>query len=261
MTADAPREPIVRVFPRPADVHRAAAQVWERASRSAVDARGRFAVALAGGSTPRELYEALGSDPALRDGLPWSRTHLFWGDERHVPPDDPESNYRMVREALLSRAPIPDTNVHRIPAELTDAEEVAEAYERTLRKFFGLDPTGIACFDLVILGMGADGHTASLFPGGRAMLERNRLVVAEHVASLGDWRITLTPPVFDAAARVVFLVSGETKAATLALVLSPEGVARKLPAALVRPAAGELMWLVDEAAAALLPGRRADPSP
>ena len=251
----------VRVCVDAEEVYRVAAETWARASEEAAGQRGRFTVALAGGSTPRGLYEILARDPAFHDHLPWDRTHVFWGDERYVPPDHPDSNYRMVREALLARAPISASNVHPIPAELSDPRDAASAYERVLRAFFDLGPAELPRFDLVILGMGKDGHTASLFPGGRAARERSRLVVAERVKALGAWRITLTLPVLNAAARVVFLVSGEEKAATLATVLGPKGATAGLPAALVRPADGELTWLVDEAAAALLPGGPPERSP
>ncbi len=251
MTSAPAREPGVRVCARPDEVHRAAAEAWARAAAEAVGARGRFTVALAGGLTPRGLYELLARDPVFRERLPWGRTHVFWGDERHVPPDHPDSNYRMAREALLSRVPIPAANVHRIPAELPEVAAAA-AYERTLRTVFELGPAGVPRFDLVILGMGKDGHTASLFPGAGALLERDHLVVAERVAAVGAWRISLTLPVLNGAARVVFLVTGEEKAAALSAVLGAEGSSSGLPAALVRPADGELLWLVDKAAGALL---------
>jgi 6-phosphogluconolactonase len=241
----------VRVFPSAGLVQRAAAELLADAAVEAVRARGRFAVALAGGSTPRGAYELLAREP-LRVRVPWADVHVFWGDERHVPPDHPDSNYRMAREALLAHVPLPEGNVHRIPAENPDASAAAAAYEQTLRHVFATSAGKAPRFDLIFLGMGPDGHTASLFPRGHAMEERARLAVAERVESVGGWRITLTLPVLNAAAQVVFLVTGADKAPALAMVLGPEGAGSGLPAALVRPREGRLLWLVDAPAARLL---------
>ncbi len=236
----------VRVLPDLLAVATEAAGEVVRRATEAVAARGAFALALAGGNTPRALY-ALLADPAREylGRLPWGRTHLFFGDERHVPPDHPDSNYRMTREALLSKVPVPADQVHRIRAEL-EAQRAAAEYEHELRGFFGRDPA----FDLVLLGMGADGHTASLFPGTAALQERERWTAANWVENLGAHRITLTLPVFDRARAVVFLVSGGDKAAALARVLSVPAGEEPLPAARVRPLDGSLLWLVDRAAAA-----------
>lgn len=241
----------VRVFPSAGRVQRAAAEIFADAAVEAGRARGRFTVALAGGSTPRGAYELLAREP-LRGRVPWADVHVFWGDERHVPPDHPDSNYRMAREALLAHVPLTEGNVHRIPAENPDTSATAATYEQTLRRLFTTSAGRAPRFDLILLGMGPDGHTASLFPGGRAVEERERLVVAEHVEGVGGWRITLTLPVLNAAARVVFLVTGAEKAAALATVLGPEGARSGLPAALVRPSEGRLSWLVDAPAARLL---------
>ncbi len=234
----------VRVVDGPAALARAAAEEWR--VRALATASGRFAVALAGGSTPRALY-ALLADPRApyREALPWARTHVFFGDERTVPPDHPESNYGTAREALLARVPIPPENVHRIRGE-EDPVAAARSYEDDLRAFFGRPPR----FDLVLLGLGADGHTASLFPGSPA-LEEPRLVAAPFVPALGARRITLTLPALDAASRVVFLVSGATKAPAVALILSGGPGSEALPAARVRPLDGTVLWLVDRAAAGL----------
>ncbi|HEY3205063.1 MAG TPA: 6-phosphogluconolactonase [Thermoanaerobaculia bacterium] len=234
---------------------RAAAVEFTTRAQAAVRARNRFAVALAGGSTPQRLYRLL-ADPSapFHAQIPWEKTHLFWGDERHVPPEDPQSNYRLVREVLLSRVSMPAGNVHRIEAERPDAAEVALAYEQELRRFFVLAPGEAPRLDLVLLGMGSDGHTASLFPGTTALEERERLVAAPWVPRFNAYRITLTLPVFNRAAGVVFLVSGEDKAATLRAVFD-EGSARNgLPCQRIRPLEGDLLWLVDRAAARLLPG-------
>ncbi len=235
----------VRVLPDLATLSAEAAGEVTRAAGEAVAARGAFAIALAGGSTPSALY-ALLADPSREAfrRMPWSRTHVFFGDERHVPPDHPDSNYRMAHEALLSKVPVPPGQVHRIRAELEPAQAAAE-YERELRRFFGSDPA----FDLVLLGMGADGHTASLFPGTTALEERERWVAASWVQKLGANRITLTLPILGQARALVFLVAGADKAGALERVLSPSSAGESLPASRVRPVRGRLLWLVDRAAA------------
>jgi 6-phosphogluconolactonase len=177
---------------------------------------------------------------------------FFWGDERHVPPDDADSNYRMANEALLSKAPIPPANVFPVPAENPDAAAAAEAYEQTLRKFFALASGEFPRFDLILLGMGPDGHTASLFPETSALQEKSRLVVANWVEKLKTSRITLTLPVLNAARCVTFLVSGTEKATVLREVLEGSAPAEKYPSKLVQPDEGRLIWLVDRAAASEL---------
>ena len=225
----------------------------------AVRERGRFLVALAGGSTPRGLYEALATSE-VAGRIDWQHTHVCWGDERCVPPDDPASNYRLARTTLLDRVAIPEANVHRIRGE--DAPpQAAVAYERELRLVLDT-PDGPPSvqpgrrLDLVLLGMGSNGHTASLFPGLTAVCERERWVTAEHVAEVAGWRITLTPPVLNAAAHVLFLVSGSDKAAMLHRVLEGPVDADALPAQAIAPHDGALTWLVDAAAAAALRGAR-----
>ena len=237
------------VLPDAAAVARAAAeQIAQRSARAVAEA-GRFTIALSGGSTPKRLY-ALLADPAApyRDRIPWDRVHVFFGDERHVPPDDPQSNFRMAREALLDRAPIPAANVHRVLAE-RPADEAASLYDEELRRAFSLAAGAAPRFDLVLLGMGNDGHTASLFPGTAALSERRRLVVANWVPKFSSWRITMTLPVFEAAAAVVFLVAGPDKAVPLAAVFDPSSPADAYPCQLIRPVSGELLWLADAAAA------------
>ncbi|MFY9979529.1 MAG: 6-phosphogluconolactonase, partial [Candidatus Sulfotelmatobacter sp.] len=181
--------------------------------------------------------------------LPWERMFFFFGDERHVPPDDLESNFRMANESLLSKVPIPAGNIFRVPSENPDASAAAEAYEKSLRSFFGLQPGEFPRFDLILLGMGPDGHTASLFPETAALQEKSRLVVANWVEKLKTHRITVTLPVINAARRVLFLVSGTDKAAALHEVLEGKQPAEKYPSKLVRPTNGKLIWLVDRAAA------------
>jgi 6-phosphogluconolactonase len=178
--------------------------------------------------------------------------HVFWGDERHVPPDHPDSNYRMANEALLSKVPIPPANVHRIKSEHPDAHQVADDYEQTLQAFFHLAAGQLPRFDLILLGLGPEAHTASLFPGTKALHETRRLVVSTWVGKFFTDRITLTPAVLNNAAGVIFLVSGEDKALALKAVLEGHDEPEQLPAQLIRPAHGRLLWLVDRAAAGLL---------
>ena len=215
---------------------------------SASAERGRFTWALSGGSTPRDLYRLLASD-GYRDRMPWNAIHFFWGDERHVPPDHPDSNFHMTREAMLDAVPVPPGNVHRVPAEEPDASRAAAEYESTLRSFFGLAQGEWPRFDLILLGLGKDGHTASLFPGGDAVNERERLVVAPWVEAQQTFRVTLTPPVLNHARRSMFLVSGEEKAEALRAVLEGPREPERYPAQIVE---GNRLWMVDRSAARLL---------
>lgn len=238
----------VRVFESLDELTRAAAEEVARAAASAVAERGRFTWALSGGSTPRPLYHLLASDPC-RERLPWSAIHLFWGDERHVPPDHPESNFRMAREAMIDRAPVPPGNVHRVGAEDADARRAAAAYESVLRSFFGLAPGEWPAFDLLLLGLGPDGHTASLFPGSPALRERDHLVAAPWVEAQRSFRITLTPPVLNHGRLALFLVSGEDKADALRAVIEGEREPDRYPAQAVE---GNCLWMVDRSAASRL---------
>jgi 6-phosphogluconolactonase len=242
--------PEIRVLTTPQELFAAAAEEVVRAANEAVARRGRFTIALSGGSTPRNLHTLLATN--ARTSLPWDHMFFFWGDERHVPPTDPESNYRMAEETLLSKIPVASANVFRIPAENPDAATAADAYEQTLRKFFALQPGEFPRFDLILLGMGPDGHTASLFPGTAALQEKSRLVVANWVEKFKTSRITLTLPVLNAARCVAFLVSGTDKAAALQAVLQSDAPGEQYPAKLVRPRDGKLIWLVDRAAASEL---------
>lgn len=232
---------------------RAAAERVVRYAAEAIARRGRFDWALAGGSTPERLYRLLASaEYATR--LDARHVHLFFGDERCVPPSHPDSNYRMVANSLLDGLPVPPEQVHRMPAELPP-EEAARRHEAELERHFGLCVgAGLPSFDLVLLGMGSDGHTASLFPGSPALAESRRWVVADSVPALRTTRLSLTLPVLNAAARVLFLVAGEDKAERLREVLTGESAdpAAPLPAACVRPISGELEWLVDAPAASRL---------
>ena len=211
---------------------------------------GRFVVALSGGSTPRALYSLL-AGAEFQSQVPWDRVHFFWGDERCVLPDHPDSNYRMAFETLLSKAPVPEKNIHRIEAELAP-EAAAACYEKAIRDFFSLADFAWPPFDLVFLGLGDDGHTASLFPGSEALHENKRLVVATYVEKLKTYRITLTLAVLNRAANIFFLVAGASKAAILADVLQEKRGSESLPARRIDPQGGRLVWFVDRAAAARL---------
>jgi 6-phosphogluconolactonase len=239
----------VQVFPDPDHLARAAAGLFTDRAQTAVAARGRFVVALSGGSTPTALYKLLATNE-FSSQTDWKRIHVFWGDERCVPPDHPDSNYRLARQTLLDHVPIPAQNVHRVRGELEPAA-AADEYAQEVRRFFGDAPAGPR-FDLIFLGMGDNGHTASLFPGSPIVRETSRWVMACYVGILQAWRVTLTPVVINAAAEVVFLVSGEGKARTLRQVLAKPHRPDILPAQVVRPANGRLTWMVDAAAASQL---------
>jgi 6-phosphogluconolactonase len=235
----------IRIVGTAQDLFQAAAAEFATRAREATGSRGRFSVALSGGSTPRGLYALLASGTV--PAIPWDKICFFWSDERHVPPDHPDSNYRMADEAMLSRVPLRPENVFRIHSEETDAGAGALAYEQTLRSFFALPPGEFPGFDLILLGLGPDGHTASLFPRSLALGESKRLVVANWVEEFKTDRITFTFPVLNQAACVMFLVSGGEKARILEDVLEhPES---NLPAQRVRPEEGRLIWLADRAAA------------
>ena len=238
----------LKVYPDAASLARAAGEHFIALAGEAVAARRRFAVALASGSTPRATYALLAS-PEFAGRVDWPSVHVFWGDERCVPPDHFDSNYAMAREALLDQVPLPARNIHRIRGEI-EPERAANEYERTLRAFFTRPPGGSAGrFDLVLLGMGNDGHTASLFPGLAALHEGVRWVVAHYVDKLSVWRVTLTPVIINAAAHVTFLASGASKAERLREVLVGPNQPDVLPVQIVRPTSGHLLWLVDAAAA------------
>ena len=245
--------PRVEIFHDYEALTQGAAEKIVRLGSEAIEEHGMFTVALSGGSTPRPLYTLLATGKFARS-IDCSRVHLFWGDERCVPNDDPRSNYRMVRESLLDRAPVPQANVHRIHGE-EDPEVAAARYEQELRTFFG--STGIkgsprVGFDLVLLGMGEDGHTASLFPRLSAVTEKVRWVVAQYIESSSMWRITLTPVIINRARHVIFVVSGAEKAERLRDVLRGPIQPEVLPAQMIKPVHGQLFWLVDHDAAGCL---------
>jgi 6-phosphogluconolactonase len=242
----------IEVFATAADLFHAAAEELVRAARDAIGAQGRFTVALSGGSTPKALYSLLATNYST---FAWNRVFLFFGDERHVPPTDPDSNYRMVNESLLTKIAIPAENVFRVRAENPDAAAAAADYESQLRRFFDLRPGDrpgeFPRFDLILLGVGPDGHTASLFPDSPALDEQARLVVANWVAKFNTHRITFTFPVLNRAAEVTFMASGADKATMLHQVLEGKNTP-PLPSQRVQPSNGKLLWMLDEAAAAKL---------
>jgi 6-phosphogluconolactonase len=230
------------VFENPRELARAAAETFVEEAAKSIREKGSFAVALAGGSTPKALYELLATE--YRDALEWEKVHAFFGDERTVPPDHEDSNYRMAQHTLLSQVPV--GSVRRMRGEL-DPREAATLYEQELRTFFGGPPR----FDLVLLGIGEDGHTASLFPNTPALDVTDRFAVENPVEKLGTVRLTLTVPAINAAKRIIFLTAGEGKAGALEEILEGEANPHEYPAKLVR-AEGETAWMVDRAAARLL---------
>jgi 6-phosphogluconolactonase len=246
----------VEIHPTTAELTAAAAERFVAAAAAAIHATETFTVALSGGSTPRALYALLAS-PEYASRVQWEHVHVFWGDERCVPPDDEASNYRAAREELLDRVPLRVTNIHRIRGE-EHPDAAAERYERDLRAAFDTltgppQCAAGACFDMVLLGLGTNGHTASLFPHLQAVREQTRWVMAENVETLQMWRITLTPAILNQAAQTLFLVSGRGKAAILKRVLYGARDVDELPAQAIMPANGKLHWLVDAGAASDLP--------
>jgi len=246
-----------------ADVARLAAAAGSRflgLARDAVAARGAFTVALSGGATPKGLYTLMATDHRLRAAIPWADTHFFFGDERHVAPDQADSNFRMVDEALFQHLPPGLTHIHRIPGEVADAAEAASICEEDMRGFFEahcLVDGGFPRFDLIFLGMGPDGHTASLFPESPALLETHRWVVANWIERFKTHRITLTFPVLNNARGVVLLVAGASKAPVVAEVFEPTPAGPAYPVQRVVPRSGTKRWMLDEAAASRLPKGKA----
>ena len=232
---------------------RRAAQYFVEMAGEAVAGRGRARIAISGGSTPKATFQLLADpDQPWRSRMPWENLDLYWVDERAVPPEAAESNYRMTREALLDHVPLHPEQIHRIEGEL-EPELAAARYETELRNTFRLEGAEFPRFDLVALGMGDDGHTASLFPHTEAIHEVSRLVTANHVPQKDTWRITLTWPVIDRASSVFFLIAGEDKAQVLKEVLTGPRDPERLPSQLIWPASGILTLILDKAAAALLP--------
>lgn len=249
----------VRVYKDPAELALKAARHFARLADQYVVGCGRFTVALSGGSTPKAMFSILAASPFV-ETVPWSSVYFFWGDERCVPPGHQDSNYRMAYETLLSKAPVPGENIFRIPAELEDPDRAAQEYSLMLTQFFMKAPgaTGTAPlanvprFDLVFLGMGPDGHTASLFPGTAALQATDQIVVANYVEKFNAYRITLTAATINNARNVTFVAAGADKAQTLKDVLEGQYQPEVYPSQLIRPQNSSLLWMVDEAAAQLL---------
>jgi 6-phosphogluconolactonase len=229
------------------ELSRSGAQILVQAAQSAVKARGSFSLVLSGGNTPRRLYEIL-AGPPYRDEMPWRKTHIFWGDERCVPAEDERNNAHMARQVLLERVPIPDEQIHPIASSLPPSK-AAEAYQNTLKVYFNGNP---ARFDFVLLGLGENGHTASLFPETGVLDEKYDWACEVYVPSLQMWRVTLTAPLLNQARKIVFLVSGASKAQVLDQVIHGARRPEQLPAQLIQPQDGELLWLVDRPAASLV---------
>ena len=242
-------KPEIRVFPTPAELFEYAAKDFAQQAIGAVKATGRFTVALSGGSTPKSLYSLLAQKNA---GIPWDKVYFFFGDERHVPPDDAESNYRMARESLLSKVTVDPAKIFRVPSENPDAAAAAAIYEQSLKNIFNLKPGEFPRFDLILLGLGPDAHTASLFPGTKALKEQSRLVVANWVEKFKTDRITFSAPVLNSARVVTFLATGKDKAPAVASVFDPKSDPQQFPAKLVQPLDGKLVWLLDREAAGSL---------
>jgi 6-phosphogluconolactonase len=241
------------VAPDAAALARRAAQYFVEQAERAAAASGRASIAISGGSTPKATF-ALLADPAepWRARMPWSQLDLWWVDERCVPPDDPDSNYRMTREAMLDHVPLKPEQIHRMEGEL-EPEATAARYESELRNSFRLEGAELPRFDVVQLGMGPDGHTASLFPHTQALFELDRLAVANHVENKDAWRVTMTWPVINRGSQVFFLIGGADKAQILKEVFTGPRDPDRLPSQLIKPTGGILTLLLDRAAASLLP--------
>jgi len=249
-------KPEVVLFPGITELAHDAARRFETIAREAIASQGRFTVALSGGNTPRSIHNSLAAEAATSQ-VDWSKVYIFFGDDRCVPPTSPESNYGMAWDTLPSKVPIPPENVYRMLGE-DNPEQAAEIYSTQLKTFFGLaqaggpSPENFPRFDLIFLGMGPDGHTASLFPGTAALQERSKPVTANFVPKLNVNRLTLTAPSINRAANIVFLVAGADKAPALHQVLEGEYQPQIYPSQLIRPSQGKLVFLVDQAAAAEL---------
>jgi 6-phosphogluconolactonase len=242
-------KPDVRIFENLAALSESAAGLLIESCAQAILDRGRFLVALCGGSTPHKLYELLARSPYFEQ-VDWARVHVFWGDERCVPAEDLQNNYRQAHDIWLGHVPIPAANIHRIPSEL-EPDEAAEVYALTLKSYASA-PLDWPRFDLVLLGMGDDGHTASLFPGSDVVSSTPTLAVTGKYQDRPANRVTLSPLVFNDARRVIFLVSGESKSEALSNVLYGEPHPERLPAQRIRPTDGDVIWMVDQAAASKL---------
>ncbi len=242
----------LRVYGDAGQLARAAAELFVNTAADSIAAHGRFWVALSGGTTPRRLYKLLATS-AFSSRVDWGRVGIFWGDERYVPADDPASNYRMTAEALLQHVPIPFMSIYRVPTEIDPPQAAAHTYEHEIRRCFRVFDS-VPQFDLIYLGLGTNGHTASLFPHSPALKETSHLVLADFVAEVNTWRISMSAPLLNHGRTLAFLIAGEEKAQVLRDVLLGPRDPERLPAQLIAPE-GTLLWMVDEAAATLLSRR------
>ena len=239
----------ITIYPDIDTLSQEAARYTVRLANQSIVTHGRFMIALAGGSTPKKLYALLAREP-YRSQVDWTQVEVFWGDERCVPPDHPDSNFRMAQEELLSKVPIPASQVHRMLAEQPDHDAAAQAYTAEIQRVFGT--SGIPRFDLIQLGMGPEGHTASLFPHQASLHEQQRLVMVVTTPKPPPERLTFTPPLLNAAQHVLFMVTGAEKADALHAVIEGDYQPDEYPAQIVRPTNGEVTWMLDTAAASKL---------
>jgi 6-phosphogluconolactonase len=242
----------VQILPDAAAIARRAAEKIIEAAALAIKERGGFTISLAGGSTPKTLYSLLATDPVFKSQMPWDKTQFFFGDERHVPPDDSESNFHMAKESMLSKVPLKPEQVVRIKGEYEDAEKAAMEYEQELRTWFKLSAGQLPRFDVLLVGMGDEGHTLSLFPGTKALHDNGRLVMSNWIGKLFTKRITITAPVASNSALAIFMVTKADKALALKGVLEGPYEPEQLPSQLIEPKNGKLLWLVDTTAASKL---------
>jgi len=242
----------VELFANGTEIAMRAADDVVRIANDAASARGVFSIALAGGSTPKVLYALLAEHPSLRNSLPWDKMKVFFGDERHVGLGHPDSNFQMASDTMLSKAPLRPEQIHRIKGEYADTAQAAAEYEKVIGREFALQPGAFPRFDLILLGMGNEGHTLSLFPGTKALAQTQKIVTRNWVGKLYTERVTLTAPAANNAANIIFMVAGADKACALKAVLEGPYEPDQLPAQMIQPANGTLSWLVDEAAGAML---------
>ena len=243
----------IAIYPDINTLSHEAAQYIVRVAQESIVTHGRFTLALSGGNTPKKLYGLLASEPYVSQ-IDWNLVEIFWSDERCVPPDSPDSNYHMAQEVLLSKVPIPANQIHRTPADEADRDAASEAYAQEMRNVFGTN--GVPKFDLIQLGMGPEGHTASLFPHQASLHEQQRLVMPVSVPKPPPARLTFTPPLLNAAAHILFLVTGPDKEEAVQAVLEGDHQPDEYPAQIVQPSQGEVTWMLDTAAAAALKKRQ-----
>ena len=242
----------VELFANGMEIAQRAADEVVRIASAAAAARGAFTIALSGGSTPKALYKLLAENPALRNSLPWDKMKVFFGDERHVGPGHTDSNFQMASDSILSKVPLQPEQIHRIKGEYPDTAQAAVEYQATIQREFGLKAGEFPRFDLLLLGMGSEGHTLSLFPGTKALHETERIVTRNWVGKLYTERITLTAPAANNAANIIFMIGGTDKACALKAVLGGPHEPEQLPAQMIQPSNGKLLWLVDQAAGSML---------